>query len=340
MRALREQVVVITGASSGIGRATAEAFSRAGAAVVLAARNEGALEDVADLIHARGGRALVVPTDVSDWPEVDELARRAVAEFGRIDTWVNNAAVSEYATVEDMAIEEIERIIQVDLLGTIYGVKAALPYLRKDDTGTIINVSSIDGERSIPLQAAYCAAKHGVNGFTEALRLELAQEKSGIAVTLILPGSTNTPFFTHARTKVAGRPRPLPPVYTPEAVARAIVQAAVEPSRDVYVGSMSKALSLLQRLSPLLADRYMLWRGKGFAEQVEGRPGEQADALFERPAEGSERVHGEFTREQRHTEIYRRPYPRGVGLRRLTLAAAGAAALAALARRIFRLSHT
>src|SRR6478735_4993432 len=198
---LSDQVVVITGASSGIGRETALEFGRRGASVVIAARNEPALTEVAREIERHGGNALPAPTDVSDWTQVERLAGTAVARFGRIDTWVNNAAISAYATVEEMEIEEIERIMRVNLLGQIYGMKAALPHLKRQHAGTIINVASALAERSVPLQATYCATKHGIKGFTEALRLELKNEQSGIAVVLVLPSSINTPLFEHARSK-------------------------------------------------------------------------------------------------------------------------------------------
>ena len=176
LRPLAQQVVVITGASSGIGRATAVRFGAAGASVVLAARNEVALQEAAREVEHAGGIALVMPTDVAKWEQVERLATRAVDRFGRVDTWVNNASVSEYATVEQMTIEEIERIIQVNLLGMIYGVKAALPHLKRQRQGTIVNVSSVVGERAVPLQSVYVATKHGIKGFTESLRLELEHE--------------------------------------------------------------------------------------------------------------------------------------------------------------------
>ena len=195
MRPLLEQVVVITGASSGTGRRAAIAFGEAGAAVVLAARNEEALLEAASEVQRAGGRALVVVTDVADWRQVPALAQAAIDQFGRIDTWVNNAAVSEYAMVEETSIDEINRQIQVDLLSQIHGVKAALPHMRRQQEGTIINVTSVEADRVAPLHAVYSAAKHGVKGFTAALRVELDHQSSGVNVTLILSSSTNTPFF-------------------------------------------------------------------------------------------------------------------------------------------------
>src|SRR5829696_6059278 len=186
-----EQVVVLTGASSGIGRDTALEFARRGAKVVLAARNGEALDTLVGEVERLGGMAVAVPTDVSDYRQLTELASRAVERFGRIDTWVNNASVSTYGTVEQMDVDEIRRVIEVNLLGEIYGMKAALPHLRRTG-GTIINISSTLGKRAVALQAAYCAAKHGVIAFGEALRLELRHAKVPVAVVDVLPSSINT----------------------------------------------------------------------------------------------------------------------------------------------------
>ena len=164
-------------------------------------------------------KAHVVVTDVSEWPQVERLANEATKTFGRIDTWVNNAAVSMYTTVEQMTPKEIDRVIQVILMGQIYGMKTALPIMKRQNSGTIINVALALAKRSVPLQSAYCAAKHGIKGFTESLRLELEHEKSGIQVTLIMPSSRNTPLFNHARSKMSVKPQPIPPIYEPRVVA-------------------------------------------------------------------------------------------------------------------------
>lgn len=288
-RPLSEQVVVITGASSGIGRETALGLGRRGASVVLAARNEEALQEVAREIQCSGGLAQVVVTDVGKWYQVKRLARAAVDRFGRLDTWVNNAAITEYATVDQMTTAEIDRIVQVNLLGQIYGVKAALPYMKRQGQGTIINVASTLAERSVPLQSAYCATKHGIKGFTESLRLELTKEGSGISVTLILPSSTNTPFFAHARSKLGVEPKPISPVYDPCVVAEAILFAAQHPRRDVVIGT-GKILAVAQRISPSLVDWIMLWRDLAFQAQMTDQPGRREDNLFlPLPGPGSSR---------------------------------------------------
>jgi short-subunit dehydrogenase len=220
------------------------------------------------------------------------VADQAASHFGRIDTWVNGAAVSTYGTVEQTTVEEIRRIIEVDLLGTIYGIKAALPYLRRTG-GTLINISSVTGERGVPLLATYSAAKHGIVGFCEALRVELDHERAGVSVTTILPYGINTPFFNHARSKLGVLPRPTPPAYEPAAVAEAIVWAAEHPTREIVVGGAGKCVVLLQRLSPALLDRLMTIGGLAFKMQRSSRPDDGVDNLFA-PAPGAYAVRGEF----------------------------------------------
>ena len=331
-REISEQVVVITGASSGIGRETALAFGGRGASVVLAARNKIALEEAAKEIERLGGRAAVVVTDVAEWPQVENLARSAVEQFGRIDTWVNNAGVSEYATVEEMTIEEIDRIIKVDLLGMIYGVKAALPILKQQDQGTIVNVASGLSDRAVPLQSAYCAAKHGIKGFTEALRIELEQAKSNVNVTLIQPSSINTPFFNHARSKIGVQPQPIPPVYEPSAAAEAILYAAEHPIRNVHVGAAGKMLSVMQRVSPALVDRYMLMGGQAFKSQKTDKPDDRRDNMFT-PSTGTGSSTGDFGKLSQSTSVYTRVLGLHPNRGRAALTASGVLGAFALRRR-------
>jgi short-subunit dehydrogenase len=293
-RPLNQQTVVVTGASSGIGRETAVELARRGASVVLAARSEDSLRAIAGQIEAAGGRAAVVPTDVADWNQVQSLARRAVEQFGRIDSWVNDAAVSQYATVADSTVDEIERIIQVNLLGQIYGMKAALPVMKQQGRGTIVNVASVLGKLSVPLQAAYCASKHGIIGFADSLRLELARDGSRIDVVTVMPSSINTPFFDHARARLGGkRPMPLPPVYDPAAVAHAIAHVCEHPQRDVVVGGAGKAFALMSRLSPALLDALLLFNDSGAKWQTSDRPDDGRDDLF-RPLPGVHPARGEW----------------------------------------------
>jgi NAD(P)-dependent dehydrogenase (short-subunit alcohol dehydrogenase family) len=291
-RPLSEQVVVITGASSGIGRATAEMLARHGASVVLAARNEAALQEVAAEVERQGGQALAVPTDVSDPEQVHRLADQAADRFGRIDTWVNGAAVGLYGVVEQLSPEEIRRVVEVALLGTMYGARAALPHLRHSG-GTLINISSVAGKRAIPLQGPYSAAEHGIVGFSDALRVELEHDQAGVAVTTILPYGIDTPFFNHARSKLGVMPRPTPPVYEPDAVAEAVLWAAEHPTREIVVGAAAEGLIMAQMLSPSLVDRLQTIGGLGFKLQMTNRPASGNDILFA-PSQEAYRVRGDF----------------------------------------------
>jgi short-subunit dehydrogenase len=333
-RPIRDQIVVITGASSGIGRETALMFGERGATVVLAARNETALASVAKEVERIGGRASAVVTDVARWEQVARLARQAAERFGRIDTWVNNAGVSAYATVEELTVAEIERVIQVNLLGEIYGMKAALPYLKRQGHGTIINVASALAERAVPLQAAYCASKHGIKGFTEALRLELAREQSGITVTLIEPSSINTPLFTHARSKMGVAPMPIPPIYEPRVVAEAILFAAEHSRRTIVAGGAGKLITVMQRISPVLLDRYMLQGDRMVKAQKTDRPDDGRDNL-DAPMPGNGRTTGDFGEQAKAVSPYTRSleqYPNRVR----ALLGAGLVGLIAVARRVGR----
>jgi short-subunit dehydrogenase len=304
-RQLEEQVIVIVGASSGIGRETARRVASLGGSVVLAARGTEALEDIAREIESGGGQVEVVPTDVADWPQVQALADRAVARFGRIDTWVNAAAVSLYATIEQAEPDEIAQVIRVDLMGQVHGAKAALSHMRPQGAGTIINVGSALSERAVPLQAAYVAAKHGVKGFTEALRLELAREGSGIAVVLIEPSSTNTPLFDHARSRLGRKPMPIPPIYEPSVVAEAILAAAARPRRSIVVGGSGKLLVLAERVDPRLVDLYMLLGDRMAREQLTDEPAGSDDNLY-RPLPGPGSTRGRFGSDAKRTSLYTR----------------------------------
>ena len=315
---LNEQVVVITGASSGIGRETARFMAERGATIVAAARNETALDTLCSEITVRGGRAMPVIADVADPLQVAAIGHQAIERFGRVDTWVNNAAVSIYATVEQLEPDEMRRLIEVNLLGVMYGSRVAVQLMRPRGRGTIVNVGSVLSDRAVQLQSAYSASKHGIAGFSEALRLELQQD-SGIDVVLIQPSSINTPFFTWARSRFGVKPQPIPPVYEPSAVAEVIAHAAEHGGREIVVGGAGKLLSLGQWLSPSLVDRYLLQGGRGFRQQLTDKPDDRIDNLFE-PSVGAGRTTGDFEGPTRPDSMYTRVFELHPLLKRLGLA--------------------
>lgn len=256
LKKIEDQVVVITGASSGIGLVTAKMAAARGARVLLAARNERDLRRAVDEIRRGGGRALHAVADVADPDDVARVADDAVREYGRIDTWVNNAAVAVYGRLMDLAVSDMRRQFDVNYWGQVYGSRAAVPHLARQG-GALINVASALADRAIPLQGNYCAAKHALKAFTDSLRMELEEEGAPISVTLIKPGSIDTPLFEKARTLLDVEPQPVPPVYAPELVARAILHCAEHPVRDLVVSGMGKVISLAGTVAPRLTDRYM-----------------------------------------------------------------------------------
>ena len=302
-RPLGQQVVVITGASSGIGRETALQLAVRGARITAVARGRRALETLAAEVERVGGDVHIVVGDVADYATLERAAAETVERFGRIDTWVNNAAVSVYATIEDLTVDEFRRVTDVNYLGQVHGVKAALPHLRAAGGGTIINVGSALSERAVPLQAAYCAAKHAIKGFTEALRVEMQREGSGIDVVLIEPSSMNTPLFDHARSKMGVRPVPIPPIYEPRVTARAIVHAAEHPVPVIATGGASKLFTSVERLNPQLLDWWQLRGDRGARDQLSQEPDDGQDNL-EQPMEDGGAVTGRFGRQSKASSIY------------------------------------
>lgn len=255
LKPIADQVIVITGASSGIGLVTAKQAARQGARVVLAARNEADLRAAVADIRRDGGRAIHVAGDIADREEAERLGAAAVAEFGRIDTWVNNAAVSLYGRITELSLDEMRRQFDINYWGQVYGSLAAVRHLRANG-GALINVGSVLSDRAIPLQANYCAAKHALRAFTDGLRMELEADGIPIAVTLVKPASIDTPFFEKARTYLGVEPQPVPPVYAPEIVAKTILHCAQQPTREIMVGGSGHLLTAAN-IAPRAADLYM-----------------------------------------------------------------------------------
>ncbi|MEU4806245.1 SDR family oxidoreductase [Actinosynnema sp. NPDC023587] len=287
---LSEQVVVVVGASSGIGRVTALRFAARGARVVCAARNAQALDAVVAEI---GDRAVAVPTDIADETAVRALVRAAEERFGRIDTWVTAAGVGVVGRVEDVPAAEFDRVMRVNFLGHVHAVQAVLPALRRAGGGAIIGIASIEGVRSVPWQAPYAASKFALRALYDSLRVELAQSGDPIKVTTIMPAAIDTPFFEHSRTHLGELPRPLPPVYAPELVADAVVTAAEHPRREVPVGGSTAAFFLGQRLFPAMTDALLSVRGLAAYVSRKSGPDNGVDNL-DRTVEGPGRVSGSY----------------------------------------------
>jgi short-subunit dehydrogenase len=294
LRDLKNQVVVITGASSGIGHAAAREFARHGAKVVVGARRLDVIEDLAAEILRAGGEATAMQTDVSQRGQVENLAQTALNRFGRIDTWVNNAGTSVYATFDKLSEEEIRRIMDVNFMGTVHGIQAVLPIMQRQGTGTIINIASIAGKRALPLQSVYSASKFAIVGLGEALRAEMEHGWPEIKIATICPPSVNTAFFDNARTKEGYAARPMPPVYSTEKVVDAILRCAVNPQREVVIGAAGKLFVLWNRLAGGWMDRVM--SRMGFDQQLTREPKAAGapDNLFEASPHADE--HGHWTR--------------------------------------------
>lgn len=323
---------MITGASSGIGRATAVAAGRRGATVALLARNAAVLDEVAREIEGAGGMALPLTTDVAVRLDVDRSAAAVLERCGRIDTWVNNAGVYAVAPVERLGAEIFERVIQVNYLGTVYGTKAVLPHFIARGQGTLINVTSVLSTRGAPFTSAYAASKHAAKGFTEALRIEIERSHPGISLVQILPASINTPLFVHALARIGVKPRPLPPVYAPELVADAILHAAEHPKRDIFVGT-GRGLSMLEGLAPSLLDRFMTIADVGVRAQMTDQPDDDRNNLFAPMSAETYAVRGQWTDEERRHSIGTRLFELHPHLGRALAGGAAAATAVAVSRR-------
>ncbi|HEY7117201.1 MAG TPA: SDR family oxidoreductase [Tepidisphaeraceae bacterium] len=299
LKPLEEQVVVITGASSGIGLTTARMAARRGARLVLAARSQAALRQLEEEINAAGGQALAVVTDVGNPDDVRHLAEAAVTRFGGFDTWVNDAGISIYGRLTDVPLEDLHRLMQTNLWGVVHGSLEAVRHLRSKG-GAIINLGSIVSDRAIPLQGMYSASKHAVKGFTDSLRMELEEAGAPIAVTLVQPSGINTPFPRHAKNYMEREATLPPPVYAPDVVAKTILHCCVHPTRDVVVGGGGKGIVTAGKVAPRLTDLAM--EHSMFEMQKKDAPPSRQDALHGPSNDLSER--GDYEGMTREHSLY------------------------------------
>ena len=317
---------MITGASSGIGRASARAFAAAGYSLGLVARSSAGLEAARREAEELGSVALLVQGDVADPGVVEQLAADTEARLGPIDVWVNNAMVTVLSPAAEMTAEEFRRVTEVNYLGTVYGTLAALRRMRQRDRGTIVQVGSALAYRSIPLQSAYCASKAAIRGFTDSLRSELIHDGSSVRLTMVQLPAVNTPQFEVMRNRMPGRPQPVPPIFAPATIAEAILYAAEHPAREMVVGGSALKAILGQKVAPGLVDRYLARTGYDAQQRPEAEVAGRPDNLFEwLPGDrGSE---GPFQAQSRHQslQLWLREHPALGVVSSVALAAAGAA---------------
>jgi NAD(P)-dependent dehydrogenase (short-subunit alcohol dehydrogenase family) len=303
-KSLGEQVVVVTGASSGLGRAIARLAGEWGAKVVVTARNVEALEACVAEVERAGSEALAVPGDVADREQVERVVSEAVERFGRIDTYVANAIVTVYAEAERLEPEELRRVWEVNFFGVVYGYWAALPHLR-ESKGTFLHVSSALAYRGIPLQAAYCSTKAGLRAFLESARVEEQKAGTGVAISLVLPGAINTPQFDRDRQKIGYQPQPVPPIYQPEPFAEATLHCAERPVRELPISWGAQKLLWGQKLSPRAGDWVLRRNGWKSQHTDEPKALDAPDNLFD-TLSGDPGAHGRFDDQARGSTIWTR----------------------------------
>ncbi|ACM19223.1 oxidoreductase, SDR family [Geotalea daltonii FRC-32] len=288
-----KRTVVITGASAGVGRATARAFAREGARIGLLARDQERLEAVRQEVEERGGEAIILVADVADADQVELAAARVEEQFGPIDVWVNNAMVSVFSAFKDMTSDEFRRVTEVTYLGVVYGTSAAMSRMIPRNRGTVIQVGSALAERSIPLQSAYCGAKHAIRGFTDSIRCELIHDRSKVHITMVQLPAMNTPQFNWTKSRMPFKPQPVPPIFQPEVAADAIVWSSHHRRRELYVGMPTVKAMWGNKFIAGILDLYLAKKGYS---------GQQTDELEERdrpnnmwhPVEGDFSAHGRF----------------------------------------------
>lgn len=325
---LKDQVIVITGASSGIGLATAKLAAAEGARLVLSSRNEQALDGICRELNARGGRTVYAVADVADQGAVKRIADKAIDEFGGFDTWVNNAAAMMFGELMTVSLEDERRLFDVNFWGVVHGTLAAIAHLGERG-GTLINMGCVVSNKAVPLQGTYVATKHAVKAFTDALRMELQKQGLPVLVTLIKPAVIDTPLPRHARNYMDAKVKLLPPYYAPEIVARTILTCARQYHRDVIVGGIGGVgMIWMEKLMPRMGDR--LLRRFGFSlQRLEGEPQDTEDALYQPPAREG-KVHGGYpgyvARSSLFTSAYLHPIRTGLVLLGAGLAAAAGGA--------------
>lgn len=290
----RREVVVITGASAGVGRATVREFAKRGAWIGLIARGTDGLEEARREVQAAGGRALVLPVDVANAADVEAAAERVESTLGSIDIWVNNAMASVFSPIKEMTAEEFKRVTEVTYLGYVYGSLAALKRMLPRNRGTIVHVGSALAYRSIPLQAAYCASKHAVLGFFASLRTELLHDGSNVKTTMVQMPALNTPQFGWVKSRLPRKAQPVPPIFQPEVAARAIYYAAHHPERREYFVGFSTVKAIFgNKLVPSFADHYLARTGYD-SQQHDGREDPNRPNNLWHPVSGDHGAHGTF----------------------------------------------
>jgi len=322
------EVVVITGASAGVGRATTRKFARLGARIALLARGTDGLEVAQREVEELGGTAIVVPVDVANAEQVEAAAARVEIDLGKIDIWINNAMASVFSPIKKMTPEEFRRVTEVTYLGCVYGTLAALKRMLPRDHGTIVQVGSALAYRGIPLQSAYCAAKHAIQGFCDSLRCELLHDKSGVRLTMLQLPALNTPQFGWVKSRLPRKAQPVPPIFQPEVAAEAIYFAAHNPRREFYVGLPSVKAIVANKIAPGLLDHYLARTGYD-SQQYDGPEDPNRPDNLWQPVPGDHGAHGAFDARASNwsPQLWTSEHRTWIGIGVMTLALSGIIAL-------------
>ena len=322
------EVVVITGASAGVGRATTRKFARHGARIALLARGTDGLEVAQREVEELGDTAIVIPVDVANAEQVEAAAARVEIDLGKIDIWINNAMASVFSPIKKMTPEEFRRVTEVTYLGCVYGTLAALKRMLPRDHGTIVQVGSALAYRGIPLQSAYCAAKHAIQGFCDSLRCELLHDKSGVRLTMVQLPALNTPQFGWVKSRLPRKAQPVPPIFQPEVAAEAIYFAAHNPRREFYVGLPSVKAIVANKIAPGLLDHYLARTGYG-AQQYDGPEDPNRPDNLWQPVPGDHGAHGAFDARASNwsPQLWTSEHRTWIGIGVMTLALSGIIAL-------------